>query len=208
MGSDRKGHDTDCPIRVFWSLIVQGRKLRRMWMNPERIGEDSESRVRFFRSSNNADRIVSPTQVDLERHRNSLGLCGQLLGDGTQTNLNPYTDIWVRHVDQNRRDQSQASCGGPDLTWSLDAVLTDTVARLRWDLDEMNAESRYLRTPGVRDSLRQPTQVTFTSIKVLKFADVTSWEQYRQVFDAIVLSNGWDDATAALQLLSHLEGTH
>ena len=26
------------------------------------------------------------------------------------------------------------------------------------------------------------------------------------MFDAIVLSNGWDDATTALQLLSHLEG--
>ena len=35
---------------------------------------------------------------------------------------------------------------------------------------------------------------------------MTSWEQYQQVFDAIVRSNGWDDATAALQLLSHLEG--
>ena len=35
---------------------------------------------------------------------------------------------------------------------------------------------------------------------------MTSWEQYWQVFDAIVLSNGWDDATAALQLLSHSEG--
>ena len=48
--------------------------------------------------------------------------------------------------------------------------------------------------------------MTFTSTKVPKFAGVTSWEQYRQVFDAIVQSNGWDDATAALQLLSHLEG--
>ena len=38
------------------------------------------------------------------------------------------------------------------------------------------------------------------------FGGTTSCEQYRQVFDAIVLSNGWDDATAALQLLSHLEG--
>ena len=47
--------------------------------------------------------------------------------------------------------------------------------------------------------------MTFTSTKVLKFAGVTSWEQYRQVFDAIVQSNGWDDDTAALQLLSHLE---
>ena len=48
--------------------------------------------------------------------------------------------------------------------------------------------------------------MTFTSTKVPKFAGVTSWEQYRQVFDAIVQSHGWGDATAALQLLSHLEG--
>ena len=38
------------------------------------------------------------------------------------------------------------------------------------------------------------------------FAGKTSWDQYRQVFEAIVHSNGWDDVTAALQLLSHLEG--
>ena len=53
---------------------------------------------------------------------------------------------------------------------------------------------------------RPPRHVAFTSTKVQKFADTTSWEQYRQVFNAIVLSNGWDDATAAIQLLSHLEG--
>ena len=46
----------------------------------------------------------------------------------------------------------------------------------------------------------------FTSTKVPKVAGVISWEQYRQVFHAIVQSNGWDDATAVLQLLSHLEG--
>ena len=61
----------------------------------------------------------------------------------------------------------------------------------------MKAESQYLRTPGVRDSLCQPRQVTFMSTKVPKFAGITIWEQYRQVFDAIVLSKGWDDATAA-----------
>ena len=44
------------------------------------------------------------------------------------------------------------------------------------------------------------------STKVPRFAGVTSWEQYRQVFDAIVRSNGWDDAMAATQLISHLEG--
>ena len=48
--------------------------------------------------------------------------------------------------------------------------------------------------------------MTYTSTKVPRFEGTTSWEQYRQVFDAIVLSNGWDDATAALQLISHLAG--
>ena len=43
--------------RVFWSLVVQGWELRRMWVNLEWIGEDLESRVRFFRSSNSADRV-------------------------------------------------------------------------------------------------------------------------------------------------------
>ena len=41
--------------------------------------------------------------------------------------------------------------------------------------------------------------------KVPWFNGSTSWEQYLQVFDAIVLSNGWGDVTAALQLLSHLQ---
>ena len=39
-----------------------------------------------------------------------------------------------------------------------------------------------------------------------RFAGTTSWEQYKQVFDAIVSSNGRDNDTAALQLFSHLEG--
>ena len=138
--------------------------------------------------------IVSPTRVDLERHRDFPSLGGQLSGDGAQTNSNPYADGRARHI--IRIDGTSLRLA-VDLTWSPKAVLTDTVARLQRDLDEMKAESRYLRTPGTRDPLRQPRQVTFTSTKVPKFAGVTSWEQYRQVFD---------DATAALQLLSYLEG--
>ena len=83
-----------------------------MWVNPERIGEDSKSRVCFFQGSNSG----------------FPGLGGQLLGDGTQTNSNPYADVWARHIDQNLRDQFHASSGGPDPTWSPDAVLTDTVS--------------------------------------------------------------------------------
>ena len=85
-------------------------------------------------------------------------------------------------------------------------MLIDTVARLQRDLADMKAdmkaESRYLRTSGVPPV----AHVAFMSTKVPWFAGTTSWELYRQVFDAIVLSNRWDDARAAFQLLSHLEG--
>ena len=40
---------------------------------------------------------------------------------------------------------------------------------------------------------------------VPRYSGKSSWEQYRQVFAAIVCSNGWDGVTAALQLISHLE---
>ena len=72
----------------------------------------------------------------------------------------------------------------------------DTVARRQLDLDEMRAESRRLGTPGGRDSPSQPRQVTFTSTKVPKCVGVTSWEQYRQVFDANV--NQMDRTTPPL----------
>ena len=63
-----------------------------------------------------------------------------------------------------------------------------------------------LRTPRVPQSVRAPRQAAFTTTKVPRFDGTTSWEQYKQVFDAIVSSNVWDNDTAALQLFSHLEG--
>ena len=80
--------------------------------------------------------------------------------------------------------------------------LEDAVARLQKDL----AEYRY---GGVRGPAN-PSQTTrwwgFTSTPVPRYSGKSSWEQYRQVFQAIVCSNGWDDVTAVLQLLSHLDG--
>ena len=37
--------------------------------------------------------------------------------------------------------------------------------------------------------------MAFTTTKVPRFDGTTSWEQYQQVFDAIVRSNGWDNDT-------------
>ena len=130
---------------------------------------------------------------------------GQLPWVGTQFEHDPYADVRARKIDPDHRGRLQAGRhGGPEPIWSPVAVLMDMVARLQLDLDEMRAESWRLRTPGGRDSPRHPRQVTFMSTKVPKFAGVTSWEQYRQVFDAIVQSNRWDDThhcpAAALSL--------
>ena len=78
--------------------------------------------------------------------------------------------------------------------------LADTVVHLQREVDD-------LRSGGRKSRLEQHLSRTkFTSTRVPKFAGTTCWDQYRQVFEAIMISNGWDDATAALKLLSHLEG--
>ena len=39
-----------------------------------------------------------------------------------------------------------------------------------------------------------------------RYDGISDWDQYREVFEAIVASIGWDDLTAALQLIAHLDG--
>ena len=84
-------------------------------------------------------------------------------------------------------------------------ALEDTVFRMQRDLEELQSENRFLRTPRATRPVPLVRQAALTTTKVPWFNGSTSWEQYLQVFDAIVLSNGWGDATAALQLLSHLQ---
>ena len=103
-----------------------------------------------------------------------------------------------------RRDVQDFGADRRNVPWSSENVLIDTVARLQQDLAAIRAESRQFRTPGVPHVVPTPRQAAFTTTKVPRFTGKTSWDQYRQV--AIVRSNGWDDSTAALQLLSHLEG--
>ena len=80
-------------------------------------------------------------------------------------------------------------------------ALENTVSRMQRDIEDLQTENRFMRTPM---SVPFVQQAALTTTKVPWFNGSTSWEQYQQVFDAI-LSNGWDDATAALQLLSHLQ---
>ena len=120
----------------------------------------------------------------------------QLPPGGTRVVPQNFSDVRTRDVGPDRRNDA----------WSLGNVLADTVARMQQDLANIRAENRLLRTPGVQPVVPTPRQAAFTTTKVPWFGGTTSWEQYRQVFDAIELSNGWDGTTAALQLLSHLEG--
>ena len=85
--------------------------------------------------------------------------------------------------------------------------LADVVARLEKEVAEFQAESGY----GSARRLAIPSQTSgwsgFTSKPVPMYAGKSrSWDQYRQAFEGIVCSNGWDGVTAALQLVSHLEG--
>ena len=105
-------------------------------------------------------------------------------------------DVRSRDVGSDQRNDA----------WSPANVLVDTVARIQHDLADIRAENRLLLTPGVPPLVRTPRQAAFTTTKVPRLGGTTSWEQYQQVFDAIVLSNGWDNEMVALQLLSHLEG--
>ena len=82
----------------------------------------------------------------------------------------------------------------------------DTVSRIQKDMAIFREENCVLRTPATSQVVQAPRRAALTTTKVPRFDGTTSWEQYQQVFEAIVRSNGWDNDTAALQLFSHLEG--
>ena len=107
-------------------------------------------------------------------------------------------DLADQRIDTDGRNR-------PNNEWSPVAVWEDTVSRMQRDLEDLQTENRFLRTLRAPVSVPLVRQAALTTTKVPWFNGSTSWEQYQQVFDAIVLSNGWGDATAALQLLSHLQ---
>ena len=84
--------------------------------------------------------------------------------------------------------------------------LEEAVVRLQQDIADYRTELGLNRTQTPAISTRPTKRSGFTSTPVPRFSGKSNWEKYRQVFEAIVRSNGWDDVTAALQLLSHLDG--
>ena len=86
------------------------------------------------------------------------------------------------------------------------STLEQRVLKLQKDLEEVKAESRYLRANRSATPVGTPNRPRFTSTPVPRYAGGSNWDQYREVFEAIVCSNGWDEVTASLQLVAHLDG--
>ena len=82
----------------------------------------------------------------------------------------------------------------------------DTASRIQNEMAIIREENHLLRTQAASQVVQAPRRAAFTTTTVPWFDGTTSWEQYHQVFEAIVRSKGWDNDTAALQLFSHLEG--
>ena len=82
----------------------------------------------------------------------------------------------------------------------------DAVAQLQKDLAEFRTEFGYGSARRPASSSHTTRRSGFTSTSVPRYTGRSSWDQYRQVFEAIGCSNGWDRVTAALQLVSHLDG--
>ena len=88
----------------------------------------------------------------------------------------------------------------------LSPAVRSKVLELQRDLEEAKAESRYLRAKPVDGPAVATSHLRFTKTPVPRYDGVSDWDQYREVFEAIVVSNGWNDLTAALQLLAHVDG--
>ena len=85
-------------------------------------------------------------------------------------------------------------------------MLVNTVSHMQRDLTILRDENRTLKTPATSQVIQAPRRAALTTTEVPRFDGTTSWEQYHQVLEAIVRSNGWGNDTAALQLFSYLEG--
>ena len=160
------------------------------------LADDSE--VMFDQPEESAG-AIEPEGSSQNRHRKETWLEGKEPHRGAR----PRTMDFDQPVDGELGATSGE--GGGDEDKSPVTALEDTVFRMQRDLEELQSENRFLRTPRATRPVPLVRQAALTTTKVPWFNGSTSWEQYLQVFDAIVLSNGWGDATAALQLLSHLQ---
>ena len=74
----------------------------------------------------------------------------------------------------------------PNNEWSPVVALEGTVSRMQRDLEDLQTENRFLRTRRTPGPVSLRRQAALTTTMIPWFSGSTSWEQYQQVFDAIV----------------------
>ena len=117
------------------------------------------------------------------------------------TDRPPEVEYSERLTSAKRQDE-----GGTERLCSLHMELEMAVIQLQKDVDDCCTELELARKQTPPVTLRPQRRLGFTSTPVPRYSGKSNWEQYREVFKAIVCSNGWDDVAAALQLFSHLDG--
>ena len=111
---------------------------------------------------------------------------------------NTYPDSTQYRGSTEGRDREELRLPG--------STLEQRLLRLQKDLEEAKVESRYLRGNRSANLGGTPNRPRFISTPVPRYAGGSNWNQYGEVFEAIVCSNGWDEVTASLQLVAHLDG--
>ena len=115
---------------------------------------------------------------------------------GCSESVSPVSDVAEAQTGWPTEDEFPEGARSPGWTLLM-------VARLQKEVEDLWSESGYDCSRKTVIPSQPSGWARFTSTTVPMFAGMTIWDQYRQVFDAIVSSSGWDDVTAALQLLSH-----
>ena len=90
--------------------------------------------------------VVTPPRRDADRHGGFRAPETRLSNKGTHVASQVFTEARDRDVVPDRRN----------VPWSPENVLIDTVARLQRDLNDMRAEYRFFRTPGVPNVVPTP----------------------------------------------------
>ena len=109
----------------------------------------------------------------------------ELPGLGAQSGFDRFKDSLPNMTGSGLRNELPGRSEGSDPTRPPEAELMDTVASLQLEVEALKFGQIGRSTLGGQTSLVWSKQVVFTSTKVPKLTGVTSWEQYRQVFDAI-----------------------
>ena len=113
----------------------------------------------------------------------------------------PELECSERLISGKRQDE-----GGTERLCSPNMELEMAVIQLQRDVEDCRTELELARKHTPAATLQPQRRSGFTSTPVPRYSGKSNWEQYHEVFEAIVRLNGWDDVTAALQLLSHLDG--